>query len=74
MSNLKKITTVSIVIFWVVFGVSAKMNINEGVNIKEVKNISQFTAENPGVNLIQMAAYTNDDASRTYSLGRRQTG
>lgn len=74
MSNLKKFTYISIVIFWVVIGVSSKINNNEGVNIKEVKSISQFTAENPGVNLIQMAAYTNDDASRTYSLGRRQTG
>lgn len=68
-------TTILIVIFCVVFGVSAKINSNEGgVNLKEVRSISQFIAENSGVSLIQMDVYKNDDSSRTYSLGRRQTG
>ena len=74
MSNLERMINISIVIFCVVLVVSAKINSNEGVNLKEVKSISQFIAYNPDVNLILMDAYTNDDASRTYSLGRRQTG
>lgn len=66
--------SIFIFIFCIVFGVSAKINSNEVVQLKEVQSISQFIAENPGANLVRLDAYTNDDASRTYSLGRRQTG
>lgn len=71
---MKRVTDILIVIFCIVFGVSAKIYSSDDVKLKEVQSISQFIVENPGANLIRMNAYTNDDASRTYSLGRRQTG
>lgn len=71
---MNRVTDYLIVIFCIVYGVSAKIHNYDGVKLKEVQNISQFVTENPGSNLIRMNAYTHDDASRTYSLGRRQTG
>lgn len=43
--------------------------------VKTYSSIDEFKAKNPGVKLIEMDAYDHQiDASRTYSLGSRQTG
>ncbi|CAO1336481.1 unnamed protein product [Diamesa tonsa] len=62
-------TNFSIVIFFIVFGVLAKVNSHAGVKLNEVQSISKFLAENPGTKLVRLDTYTNEDASRTYSLG-----